>query len=142
MGQLRLMPRLFLQNRPISKSWEFTRILHEQSRNQSETFASLFVAFQGVWNDSRHLPKCPHIQNHGLYSMPFAQSRPISDPWSKFTRNLHEQSLKQLEIHLQAWGRRFRDFGMISGIYQDPPSSKSLAKKPKLFVKNRPISDP
>ena len=42
-------------------------------------------------------------------------------------RNPHKQSRKQLEIHLQACRRRFRQFGVISGAYQNPPCSKPWA---------------
>ena len=42
-------------------------------------------------------------------------------------RNLYKQAQKQLEIHLQACRRRFREFGTISRTYQNPPSSKPWA---------------
>ena len=52
----------------------------------------------------------------------FAQNRPISDPF-EFTKNLYQQSRKQMEIHLQEHRRRFRKFGAISRSYQNPPCS-------------------
>ena len=56
----------------------------------------------------------------------FPPNRPISGPWD-FTRNPHQQPRKQLEIHLQAYRRRFREFGAISRTYQNPPCSKPWA---------------
>ena len=68
--------------------------------------------------------------------MAFAENRPISDT-CEFSRNLHKQSQKQLEIHLQACRRHFREFGAISGTYQNPPcSGKSMGYRP--FAENRP----
>ena len=72
------------------------------------------------------LTKIRPLQNHGLQPRLFAQNRSISDP-CEFSRNLQEQAQKQLEIHLQACRRRFREFGTISQTYQNPPSSKPWA---------------
>ena len=69
------------------------------------------------------LTQIRHLQNHGLLPRLFAQNRPISGP-SEFTPNPIEQSRKQLEIHFEAYRRRFREFGAISGTYQNAPSSK------------------
>ena len=58
------------------------------------------------------------------WAMPrrFAQNRSISDP-CEFNQNPHEQSRKQLETHFQACRTRFRQFGAISGTYQNPQPS-------------------
>ena len=70
------------------------------------------------------LTKIRHVQKHGLRL--FAQKRPISDP-REFTPNRHKQSRKKLEIHLEGFWRRFREFGAISRTYQNPPCSKAWA---------------
>ena len=72
------------------------------------------------------LSKILTLQNHGLWPRLFAQNRSISDP-CEFSRNLQEQAQKQLEIHLQAGRRRFREFGTIFRTYQNPPSSTPWA---------------
>ena len=72
------------------------------------------------------LTKIRHVQSHGLQPSLFTQNPQISDP-CEFTRNLHQQSRKQLEIHLQACRRRFTEFGTIPGTYQNPPPSKPWA---------------
>ena len=72
------------------------------------------------------LTKIRPLQNHGLQPRLFAQNRSISDP-CEFSRNLYKRAQKQLEIHLQACRRRFREFGTISRTYQNPPSSKPWA---------------
>ena len=88
---------------------------------------------------------------HELGRKAVAQNRPTRTiPKNIHTNNpekhLHEQSRtistrRQLEIHLQACKRRFREFGAISGTYQNPPCSKPWALA-QAFVQNRPISDP
>ena len=51
---------------------------------------------------------------------------------TRITRNPQKQSRKQLEIHLEARRRRFKEFGAISG-------KPAIAQT---FCSNRPISDP
>ena len=72
------------------------------------------------------LTKIRHIEKHGLQPRVFAQKRPISDP-QELTPNRHKQSRKKLEIHLEGFRRRFREFGAISRTYQNPPCSKESA---------------
>ena len=82
--------------------------------------------FQRVWNDSRHMPKSAIFKTMGYSPGLFAQNRRISDK-SEFTLNLHEQARKKLEIHFQAYTRRFREFGTIPGTCPNPPSSRPWA---------------
>ena len=72
------------------------------------------------------LTKIRDVQKRGLEPRVFAQKRPISDP-REFTPNRHKQSRKELEIHLEGFRRRFREFGAISRTYQNPPCSKAWA---------------
>ena len=52
----------------------------------------------GLWRDSRHLQKFAMLKTMGYKARIFAQNRPISDP-CELTRNPHEHSRKQLEMH-------------------------------------------
>ena len=72
------------------------------------------------------LAKIGHVQNHGLYPRPFAQNRPIFDPY-EITLNRHKQSRKQSQIILERFCRRFREFGAISRTCQNRPCSKPWA---------------
>ena len=74
----------------------------------------------------RGLTKIGHFQNHGLQPRLFAQKRRIFDP-CEFTRNQHKQSREQLEITLEGFRRRFREFGAISRTYQNRSCSKPWA---------------
>ena len=106
-----LQPRLFAQNRQISDPREFTLNPHEQTRKQLEILLQACRRrFReiGAISDTYQNPPCSKPWMPRL----FAQNQPSSDP-SEFTVNPHEQSRKQLEIHLQAWRRRFREFGAI-----------------------------
>ena len=72
--------------------------------------------------------------------MLFAQKPPIFDR-REFTGNRYKESRKGLEILLEGFRRRFREFGAISWTYQNRPCSKpwtiALA-----FAQKRPIFDP
>ena len=70
--------------------------------------------------------------------MLFAQKRPIFDP-CEFTRNRHKQWRKQLEMILEGFRRRFREFGAIFRTYQNPPCSKPWAS-PGFLLKNGQFS--
>ena len=72
------------------------------------------------------LTKIRHVQIHGLQPRPFGQKRPIFDS-SEFTQNGHKQSRNELQIILEGFRRRFREFGTISQSYQNPPCSKPWA---------------
>ena len=72
------------------------------------------------------LTQIRHFQNHGLQPRLFGQNRPISNP-SEFTRNRHQDSRKQLQIHLQAYRKKFREFGTNPNTYPNPPFSKPWA---------------
>ena len=56
-------------------------------------------------------------------TMVFAQNRQIFDPF-EFTRNRPKKSRKELQILLQGFWRRFREFGAISRKCQNRPCSK------------------
>ena len=58
--------------------------------------------------------------------MVFAEKRRICDP-CEITPNRYRKSRKELEIYLQAFWRRFREFGAISRTCQNPPCSKPWA---------------
>ena len=131
------------QNPPSSKPWAIAqafcsksvdfghlRILTESLQTSPKTvrnpFASMQATFQKSLGRFLALTKIRPLQNHGLQPRLFAQNRSISDP-CEFSRNLYKRAQKQLEIHLQACRRRFREFGTISRTYQNPPSSKPWA---------------
>ena len=57
-------------------------------------------------------------------------------PLYEFTRNLREHIRKQLGIHLQAYRRRIREIGTISGTYQNPPCSKPWASAQAFYSKS------
>ena len=67
---------------------------------QEQIIIRVQEAFQGVLCNLRHLPK------------------------SAMFKPMNEQFRKQLEIHLEASMRRFREFGAIAGTYQNPLCSK------------------
>ena len=120
-----------LPNNPRS-SWKSICKVHRR----------LFWEFRTIPGTYPNPPSLPRL---------FAQDRPISDPWG-FTPNLHQQSRKQLEMHLQAHRRRLREFGTIPGIYSNPTSLKpwaiakafllkigwfrTLGNSPKIFTNN------
>ena len=54
------------------------------------------------------------------------KKRQICDP-CEITPNRYRKSRKELEIYLQAFWRRFREFGAISRTCQNPPCSKPWA---------------
>ena len=85
------------------------------------------------------LAKIRHVQNHGLQPRLFAPKPPIFDT-CEFTRNRPKKSRKVLEIHLQGFRRRFREFGAISTTCQNPPSSKPWAIA-QAFCSKTPIFD-
>ena len=86
------------------------------------------------------LTKIRRLQNHGLQPRLFAQNRSISDT-CEFSRNLYKQAQKQLEIHLQACRRRFREFGRFLKLTKIRPL-QNHGLQPRLFAQNRSISDP
>ena len=83
-------------------------------------------AFQRVWSDFQELPKSAMFKTMGYSSGFFSQNRPNFDP-CQFTRNWHKQSRKVLEIILERFRKRFREFGAISRNCQNPPCSKPWA---------------
>ena len=82
--------------------------------------------------------KSCHVQNHGLKQRLFAQNRPISDT-CKFTRNPHEQSRKQLQIHLQACGDGFGSLERLPA-FTKIRHVPNHGLSPRLLAQNRPIS--
>ena len=64
------------------------------------------------------------------------RKRPNFDP-CEFTRNRHRQSRNDLEIILEGFRRRFREFGAISRTYQNRPCSKPWAMS-RVFSQKRP----
>ena len=131
-----LQPRLFGQNRPISDPSEFDRNRHQYSRKQCE------IHLQAYRKKFREFGTNPNTYPNSPFSKPrlFGQNRPISDP-SEFARNRHQHSRKQCEIHLQAYRKKFREFGTNPNTYPNPPFSNH-GLQPRLFGQNRPISDP
>ena len=95
--------------------------------NQSRKRRIASCLFPTVWNGSRNLPKSAMFKTMGYSPLRlFGQNRPISDP-SEFTRNLPQRFRKKLEMHLQAHGKRSREFGTIPDTYPNPPCSKPWA---------------
>ena len=90
-----------------------------------------------VFREFGHFPalaKIRHVQNHGLQQRLFGQNRPIS-AHCKFSRKLHEHSRRQLEIHLQAYFRRFQ--GVWADFRHLPKSAllKTMGYSPGFLVK-------
>ena len=68
----------------------------------------------------------PPCSNPWAIAQAFCSKWPIFDP-CEFTQNGHKQSRKELQIILEGFRRRFRMFGAISRIYQNPPCSNPWA---------------
>ena len=92
------------------------------------------------------LTKIRHVQNHGLnlqalmaqaFCSRLANFGTLLNSHQLFTKNL-ACSWNSICKHV---GDVFREFGMISGTYQNPPSSIPWATT-RPFAQNRPISDP
>ena len=116
----------------LLKNGQFSTLANSPEINTNNRANSEKQFQKGLGSVSESLERFPglakirHVQNHGLQPRLFAQRRPIFDPW-KFTRNRHKQSRKQLEMILEGFRRRFREFGAISRTYQNPPCSKPWA---------------
>ena len=54
----------------------------------------------------------------------------------EITPNRYRKSRKELEIYLQAFWRRFREFGAISRTCQNPPLFKTMGYSPGFLLKN------
>ena len=65
----------------------------------------------------------------------FGRNRPIFDHY-EFTLNRNKQSRKQSQIILERFWRRFREFGAISGSWQNRPCSKPWAIAQAFFSKS------
>ena len=82
-------------------------------------------AFQRVWRNFQDMPKSAMFKTMAI-AQAFAQNRTIFDP-SQFIWNRNKQSSKQLQITLERFWRRFREFGGISRTCQNRPCSKPWA---------------
>ena len=84
------------------------------------------MSLWGLWNRFREFGAISRTCQNPPCSKPwyiaqgFAQNRPNVDS-SEFTLNRHKESRKELQIILQGFRRRFREFGAISRTYQNPP---------------------
>ena len=97
-------------------------------------FATLFGTLLESLGRFPALTKIRHVQNHGLQPKLFGPNRPISSHL-KFFRKPHEQTRMQLEIHLEAYLRRFQ--GVWVDFPQLPKSAmfKTMGYSPGFFVK-------
>ena len=139
------------QNPPSSKPWAIAQAFWSKSADfgpiqmfpkTSRTipyvvrnpFGSIFATFLGNLGRFPALAKIRLLQTHGLQPRLFGQNRPIS-AHSKLSRKLHEQSRTQLEIHLQAYFRRFQ--GVWADFQHLPKSAlfKSMGYSPGFLVK-------
>ena len=119
-------PGFLLKNRQFSTLVNSPEI-DPKSRARSQK--SFYKGLGGVSESLERFPelaKIRHVQNHGLQPRLFAQKPPIFDT-CEFTRKRPKKSRKELEIHLQGFRRRFREFGAISRTCQNPPCSKPWA---------------
>ena len=119
-------PGFLLKNRQFSTLANSPEI-DPKSRARSQK--SFYKGLGGVSESLERFPelaKIRHVQNHGLQPRLFAQKPPIFDT-CEFTRNRPKKSRKELEILLQGFLRRFREFGAISRTCQNPPCSKPWA---------------
>ena len=121
-----LYPRVFAEKPPISDPFEFASNGHE-----------LYPKVLDI-----HLQACNRlIGDFGAICRTY-QNPPCSKPWAiaqafcsktanfgpfRIYQNRYKQSRKDLQRHLQACRRRFREFGAISRTYQNPPCSKPWA---------------
>ena len=138
------------QNPPSSKPWAKAQAFSSKSADSGSLqmfpktsrtipyvvrnrFASIFATFVGSLGRIPALAKISHVQNHGLQSRLFGQNRPISAQF-KCSRKLHEQSRTQLEIHLQAYLRRFQ--GVCADFQHLPKSAmfKTMGYSPGFLV--------
>ena len=125
------------QNQPCSKPWVIAQAFWSKSADfgpiqmfpkTSRTipylvgnpFASIFPTFLGSLGLIPALTKIRPLQNHGLQPRLFGQNRPIS-AHCKFSRTLHEKVFTHLEIHLQAFWRRFQ--GVLADFQHLPKSA-------------------
>ena len=139
------------QNPPSSNPWAIAQafwsksadcgsfqILSKTSRTSlyavRNPFPSILVTFLSSLGRFQALTKIRPLQNHGLQPRLFGQNRPISAQF-KCSRKLHEQSRTQLEIHLQAYLRRFQ--GIWADFQHLPKSAmfKTMGYGPGFLVK-------
>ena len=139
------------QNQPCSKPWAIAQdfwsksadfgslqILSKTSRTSlyavSNPFPSILATFLGRFGRFPALAKISHFQSHGLQPWLFGQNRPIS-AHCKRSRKLHEQVFTHLQIHFQAYWRRFQE---ILADFQHLPKSalfKTMGYSPGFLVK-------
>ena len=72
------------------------------------------------------MPKSVNFKTMGSWPRLFGEKRRIFDP-CEFIGNRHKKSRKLLEIILEGFRRRLREFGAISRTCQSPPCSKPWA---------------
>ena len=132
-------PGFLLKNRQFSTLVNSPEI-DPKSRARSQK--SFYKGLGGVSESLERFPelaKIRHVQNHGLQPRLFAQKPQVFDT-CEFTRNRPKKSRKELEILLQGFRRRFREFGAISRTCQNPPCSKTMGYSPGFLLKNRQFS--
>ena len=125
---------------PVGRS----RVAGEEREGEPRSNTQSSTPSPGQEQKMSHCAKWSKAQNHSFrQAKPFWFSEGIlvgmgqhrlmtrlfaKKSW-KFTRNLHEESRKNLET-ICKHRRRFREFGAISGTYQNPPCSKPWAQPP------------
>ena len=119
-------PSFLAKNGEFSTLDEFTRNRHKQSRKELEIILeglrSRLIEFRAI---SRSCQNPPCSKPWAITRL-FGEKRRIFDP-DEFTRNRYKQSRKELEIILEVFSRRLREFGAISRTCQNPPCSKPWA---------------
>ena len=132
-------PGFLLENRQFSTLANSPEIGPKSCARSQKSF---YKGLGGVSESLERFPelaKIRHVQNHGLQPRLFARKPPIFDT-CEFTRNRPKKSRKELEILLQGFRRRFREFGAISRTCQNSPCSKTMGYSPGFLLKNRQFS--
>ena len=123
---MRYSPVFLLKKRPIFDPFEFKPNRHKQSRKEIEIILQVyrrrFREFGAISRTYQNLP----CSKPWAIAQAFAQKRPTFEP-CELRPNRHKQSRKELEIILQGFSRRFREFGAICRTGQNPPCSKPWA---------------
>ena len=116
-------PGFLLKNGQFSTLANCPAIDTNSGASNQKSFQKAIGGVPESFEGFRGLTKIGHFQNHGLQPRLFAQKRRIFDP-CEFPRNQHKQSRKEVEITLEGFRRRFREFGAISRTYQNRSCSK------------------
>ena len=145
------------QNPPCSKPWAIAQAFCSKSvdfgpfrihpnlapkisKVVKNLFSSKQEAFQGVWNDFRHLPKSAMFKTMGYspgFLLKIGRFRTLSNSPQIFTNNL-ESSQKSICKHIVDVSGSLERFSAPTQIRH----VQNHGLQPRLFAQNRSISDP